>query len=152
MRQKAEAFDPRCSPDPNCTHPCSVQWPAEGLTSTDWQLAHEKQHLRGRCSTSVFKKSDRLSVIFRRNESVLSVVSIKRRKTVNVRTRVASLKQLTSVCVCVCVCVCDCMSVFLKENIPGSIHTVLLLVNKDSSLRQDKAAAEQLTQVNTSMA
>ncbi|XP_074522442.1 pleckstrin homology domain-containing family G member 4B isoform X2 [Halichoeres trimaculatus] len=32
----------------------------------------------------------------------------------------------------------------LQENIPGSIHTVLLLVNKDSSLRLDKPAALQV--------
>ncbi|XP_067432657.1 puratrophin-1 isoform X4 [Thunnus thynnus] len=32
----------------------------------------------------------------------------------------------------------------LQDNIPGSIHTVLLLVNKDSSLRLDKPAATQV--------
>ncbi|XP_060908448.1 puratrophin-1 isoform X2 [Labrus mixtus] len=32
----------------------------------------------------------------------------------------------------------------LQENIPGSIHSVLLLVNKDSSLRPDKPAALQV--------
>uniref|UniRef100_UPI0037E878E5 rho guanine nucleotide exchange factor 40 n=1 Tax=Semicossyphus pulcher TaxID=241346 RepID=UPI0037E878E5 len=32
----------------------------------------------------------------------------------------------------------------LQENIPGSIHNVLLLVNKDSSLRLDKPAATQV--------
>ncbi|XP_039993758.1 uncharacterized protein KIAA1755 homolog, partial [Xiphias gladius] len=32
----------------------------------------------------------------------------------------------------------------LQENIPGSIHTVLLLVNKESSLRLDKPAAIQV--------
>ncbi|XP_071345993.1 rho guanine nucleotide exchange factor 40 isoform X2 [Trachinotus anak] len=32
----------------------------------------------------------------------------------------------------------------LQENTPGSIHTVLLLVNKDSSLRLDKPAATQV--------
>ncbi|XP_076592104.1 pleckstrin homology domain-containing family G member 4B isoform X2 [Chaetodon auriga] len=32
----------------------------------------------------------------------------------------------------------------LQENIPGSVHTVLLLVNKDSSLRVDKPAATQV--------
>ncbi|XP_044052272.1 rho guanine nucleotide exchange factor 40 isoform X2 [Siniperca chuatsi] len=32
----------------------------------------------------------------------------------------------------------------LQENTPGSVHTVLLLVNKDSSLRLDKAAATQV--------
>uniref|UniRef100_A0A4W6CVR1 Pleckstrin homology domain containing, family G (with RhoGef domain) member 4 n=1 Tax=Lates calcarifer TaxID=8187 RepID=A0A4W6CVR1_LATCA len=32
----------------------------------------------------------------------------------------------------------------LQENTPGSIHTVLLLINKDSSLRLDKPAAPQV--------
>ncbi|XP_041796357.1 rho guanine nucleotide exchange factor 40 [Chelmon rostratus] len=37
----------------------------------------------------------------------------------------------------------------LQENIPGSIHTVLLLVNKDSSLRVDKPAATQVELLNS---
>ncbi|XP_022605688.1 puratrophin-1 [Seriola dumerili] len=37
----------------------------------------------------------------------------------------------------------------LQENTPGSVHTVLLLVNKDSSLRLDKPAASQVEVLNS---